>query len=382
MNHQPKRNTSCNSTRIEIDLDALAHNARTLMRALPADGRLMAVVKADAYGHGARQVTRTLWSVGVRHFAVATAEEGIALRRGGLRGEILILGYTDPVWAGRLWRYRLTQTLLDESYAMALDRRGYPVRAHLKIDTGMHRFGIDARDSEAIARVLGCRRLRIRSAFTHLCAADESSVSAIAFTEGQFESLKTVQSMLAESGRLIAIYIKNSAGMLNYGDMLPESMVRAGIALYGAGDTGATLKHPDLRPVMAVRSSIVLLRRIPAGDSVGYGRAWVAQRETTVAVVPLGYADGIPRADGECGGEVLIRGMRYPVIGRVCMDQMMVDVSNLQNPAVGERVTWLGADGGDRITAEEIARRHGTIPYEVLGRLGSRPKRVYLKGQE
>ena len=383
MREQTKKlHASCNSTRIEVDLGALAHNARTLMRALPAGGRLMAVVKANAYSHGARQVTRTLWSVGVRHFAVATAEEGIALRRGGLRGEILVLGYTDPAWAGKLWRYRLTQTLLDESYAMTLDRRGYPVRAHLKIDTGMHRLGIDSHDTEAIARVLGCRHLRIRSAFTHLCVADESSVSAVAFTEGQFEALTSIEPVLAKSGKQVDIYAKNSAGLLNYGDMLPDSTARTGIALYGAGDTGATLKHPDLRPVMAVRSSIVLLRRIPAGDSVGYGRAWVAQRETTVAVVPLGYADGIPRSDGERGGKVLIRGVRCPVIGRVCMDQLMVDVSDLPNPAIGERVTWLGEDGGDRITAEEIARRHGTISYEVLGRLGSRPKRIYLKGKE
>jgi serine/alanine racemase len=384
MQYDPKQNhISCNSTRIEVDLGALAHNARTLMRALPDGGRLMAVVKANAYSHGARQVTRKLWSIGVRHFAVATAEEGIALRRGGLRGEILVLGYTDPAWAGKLWRYRLTQTLLDESYATSLDRRGYPVRAHLKIDTGMHRLGVDAGDKEAIARILGgCRHLRICGAFTHLCVADEPTVSCIAFTEGQLDAVRSIEPLLAESERSIVLYAKNSAGLLNYGDMLPDSMARTGIALYGAGDIAATLKHPDLIPVMSVRSSIVLTRRIPAGDSVGYGRAWTAQRETTVAVVPMGYADGIPRDDGERGGEVLIRGVRCPIIGRVCMDQMMVDVTDLPDPKVGERVTWLGEDGGDRITAEEIGRRHGTISYEVLGRLSSRPKRIYLDGKE
>ena len=374
--------TSCNSTRIEVDLGALAHNARVLMRALPKGGRLMAVVKANAYSHGARRVTRKLYAIGVRHFAVATAEEGIALRRGGLRGEILILGYTDPAWAGKLWRYRLTQTLLDERYAMALDRRGYPVRAHLKIDTGMHRLGIDAHDGETIARVLECRHLRIRGAFTHLCVADESTVSAVAFTEGQFEDLRSIEPILAGSGKSVTLYAKNSAGLLNYGDMLPDSIARTGIALYGAGDMGATLRHPDLIPVMSVRSSVVLTRRIPAGDSVGYGRAWTARRDTTGAIVPMGYADGIPRDDGERGGEVLIRGVRCPVIGRVCMDQMMVDVTDLPQPEVGEQVTWLGEDGGDRITAEEIARRHRTISYEILGRLSNRPKRIYLEGKE
>lgn len=380
MRHKRRQlHTAGNPTRIEVDLGALARNARTLMRELPAGGRLMAVVKADAYGHGARQVTRTLYSLGVRHFAVATAEEGIALRRAGLRGEILVLGYTDPALAGRLWRYRLTQTLIGEDYAVALDRRGYPVRAHLKIDTGMHRLGIDVSDGEAIARTLGCRRLRIRGAFTHLCVSDESTVSAIAFTEGQIEALESVAPLLTAHGRSLPVHAKNSAGLLNYGDLLPGSTVRAGIALYGACDAPATLRHPDLLPVLSVRSAIVLLRRIPAGESVGYGRAWIAPRETLVAVVPMGYADGIPRADGERGGEVLTRGMRCPVIGRVCMDQMTVDVTDLPHPTVGERVTWLGSDGGDRITAEEIARRHNTVSYEVLCRLGGRPKRIFLR---
>lgn len=371
--------TKGNPTRIEVNLEALADNARLLMRELPKGGRLMAVVKADAYGHGARQVTRRLWRVGVRSFAVATAKEGIALRRGGLRGEILILGYTDPAWAGRLWRYRLTQTLIDKDYALALDGRGYPVRAHLKIDTGMHRLGVDVRDSEAIARVLGCRHLRICGAFTHLSAADEATVSAIAFTEGQLESLIALGDLHTARGEVLPFHAKNSAGLLNYGDMEPDGLARVGIALYGACDAMTTLRHPELRPVMAVRSSIVLLRRIPAGESIGYGRAWTAQRDSTVAILPMGYADGIPRDDGECGGEVLVRGRRCPVIGRVCMDQMTVDVTDLPHPTVGERVTWLGDDGAERITAEEIARRHHTVTHEVLCRIGGRPERIFYK---
>ena len=374
--------TKGNPTRVEVNLGALAHNARLLMRALPEGGRLMAVVKADAYGHGARQVARRLWRLGVRSFAVATAKEGIALRRGGLLGEILILGYTDPAWAGKLWRYRLTQTLIDRDYALALDRRGYPIRAHLKIDTGMHRLGVDVRDGEAISRVLGCRHLRIRGAFTHLCVADEATVGAIAFTEGQLESLVALGDLHTVRGRALPLHAKNSAGLLNYSDMEPDDLVRAGIALYGACDASSTLRHPELMPVMSVRSAIVLLRRIPAGESIGYGRSWTASRETTVAVIPMGYADGIPRDDGECGGEVLVRGRRCPVIGRVCMDQMTVDVTDLPHPAVGERVTWLGDDGSERITAEEIAHRHHTVTHEVLCRIGGRPERIYFERKE
>ena len=370
--------TKGNPTRVEVNLGALAHNARLLMRALPEGGRLMAVVKANAYGHGARQVARRLWRIGVRSFAVATAKEGMELRRGGLRGEILILGYTDPAWAGKLWRYRLTQTLIDEDYAMALDRCGYPIRAQLKIDTGMHRLGVDVRDGEAISRVLGCRHLRICGAFTHLCVADGATVSDIAFTEGQLESLVALGDLHTARGRSLQLHAKNSAGLLNYGDMEPDDLARAGIALYGACDAPTTLRHPELMSVMAVRSAIVLLHRIPAGESIGYGRAWRALRDSTIAIVPMGYADGIPRDDGERGGEVIIRGRRCPIIGRVCMDQLTVDVTDLPRPAVGERVTWLGEDGQERITAEEIARRHQTVTHEVLCRIGGRPERIYL----
>ena len=377
-----RRTAGGRPTRIEVDLSALTHNVRVLTQKLPQNCRLMAVVKADAYGLGAVRVTKALRSAGVNHFAVATLEEAVTLRRAGLRGQILILGYTDPARAGTLWRYRLTQTLIDEAYAMALDARGYPVRVHLKIDTGMHRVGVDARDGDAIARVFRCRHLRIEGAFTHLCAADEDSVSAMAFTDTQLELFRDVSRQLEKSGQNPTLHAKNSAGLLNYPDHIPEQLVRVGIALYGAYDASGTLTHPDLRPTVAFRSAIVLLRRVGAGESVGYGRAWVAARDSIVAVIPMGYADGIPRDYGERGGQVLIRGKRCPVIGRVCMDQLMVDVSAMPQVKVGDTVTWIGADGGECITAEEVARVCGTVSYEVLARMTARPERIYFDRKE
>lgn len=378
-----KHKTACGRpTRIEVDLAALRHNARVLMGELPKGCRLMAVVKANAYGLGAPRVAKTLRKVGVRHFAVATLEEGVVLRRAGIRGQILILGYTDPARAGSLWRNRLTQTLIDEHYATALDARGYPIRVHLKIDTGMHRIGVDARDSDAIARIFRCRHLKIEGAFTHLCVADEDTVSAMAFTETQLELFRDVSRQLEKSGQSPTLHAKNSAGILNYPDPMPEQLARAGIALYGAYDAAGSLRHPDLCPTFSYRSAVVLLRRIAAGESVGYGRAWIAPRDSTVAVVPMGYADGIPRDYGERGGQVLIRGKRCPVIGRVCMDQLVVDVSALPQVKVGDTVTWIGADGGDRITVEEVARVCCTVSYEVLARMTARPERIYFDRKE
>lgn len=377
-----KQPASTRGTHLEIDLGALCRNARALEAEMPEGCRLMAVVKAEAYGHGAVRCSQALWSAGVRHFAVATAEEGVALRRGGIGGEILILGYTDPAAARTLWRYRLTQTLVSAGHAAALDAKGYPVRVHVKIDSGMHRLGLDARDPDAIAGIFGCRHLKITGMFSHLCVSDERSGEAVAFTEEQLSRFERVRELLEKSGgaEALTVHVQSSTGLLNYPD-LRYHLVRAGIALYGlrAERRWETRAHPDLLPVMALRSTVALLRQIPAGESVGYARAWRAEEARRVAVVPVGYADGLPRNYAEGGGEVLVRGVRCPVVGRICMDQLMIDVTALGDVAVGDTVTLIGRDGGEEITAEEVAERCGTITNEILSRMGERPARVYTE---
>ena len=367
-------------TRIEVDGDALRRNLRALSAAMPEGCETMAVVKAEAYGHGAVACTRLLWSEGVRRFAVATLEEGIALRRAGLGGEILILGYTAPQEARRLRRYRLTQTLVSVSHAEALEAEGVRLSAHLKIDTGMHRIGVDAADADGIAAVMGLRHVRVTGVFTHLCDADGKSPASVAFTEGQIARFEHVREMLAKSGigQGITLHVQNSAGLLNY-PALRYDAVRIGIALYGiASEEGAeSAAKVALRPVLSLRSEVVLVREIAAGEAVGYGRAWTAEAASRLAVVPIGYADGLPRNYAAGGGEVLVRGVRCPIVGRICMDQLTVDVTALPAVSVGDTVTLIGRDGDEEIRAEEAAARCATITNEWLSRLGGRVKRVY-----
>ena len=380
MRYHKKRADIGRPTRIEVNLGALKHNAQMLEAQLPQGCRLMAVVKAQAYGHGAVRVARALRQIGVRHFAVATMEEGIELRRAKITGEILILGYTAPAAARTLWRYRLTQTLIDADHAVALDTMGYPVRTHLKIDTGMHRIGMDARDPEAIAAVFGCRHIKICGVFTHLCVADESDAESVAFTHLQLNRFEDVCRMLAKSGegQRLTLHACNSAGVMCHAVRPQDRLVRAGIALYGAQYSDKA----NLRPVLSFRSAVVLLRRVAAGEAVGYGHTWRAEKERTIAVVPVGYADGLPRCYGEAGGQVLLRGVRCPIVGRICMDQMTVDVTGIPDVAPGETVTLIGCDGGAQITADEVATACGTISYELLSRLGERPARIYFEGKE
>ena len=377
-----KKSVAGRGTRIEVDLHALRHNVRVLEAEMPEGCRLMAVVKAEAYGHGAVRCSQALWSAGVRHFAVATLEEGIALRRAGLGGEILILGYTDPQAARTLWRYRLTQTLVSAEHAAALDAMGYPVRAHVKIDTGMHRIGVDARDIDAVAGVFGCRHLKITGLFTHLCISDELTDEAAAFTETQIARFESVREMLGKSGvaEKLTVHMQSSTGLLNY-PKLNYHLVRAGIALYGLNsEAGAeTRLHPDLLPTMALRSSVAMVREVADGECVGYACAYRAEGARRVAVVPVGYADGLPRNYAAGGGEVLLRGVRCPIIGRICMDQLMIDVTALSEVAVGDTVTLIGRDSGEEIRAEEVARKCMTITNDLLSRMGERPKRVYLE---
>ncbi len=364
----------------EIDLDAIAHNAAALRACLPESCAMMAVVKADAYGHGAPAVAGRLWREGVRSFAVATLEEGRALRRSGIGGEILILGYTDAARAPELARWRLTQTVADaahgEALARAAGRRALPV--HIAVDTGLHRLGLDARDARAAARLLTLPGLEVRGMFTHLAVSDSLSPESEAFTRAQLAAFASLAGALRTAGVPVPpLHAQASYGILN----LPGvrcALARPGLALYGAcGEEGeATRLAPALRPALALRARVVCVRRVPAGESAGYGCAFTAARETLLAVVSIGYADGFPRAAGEGRASALLRGRRVPIVGRVCMDQLFVDATNA-GAAVGDVVTLIGADGAERVTAEALSAACGTIPNELLCRLGPRVARVY-----
>lgn len=366
----------------EIDLDALVHNARLLQDKLGEHCRLMAVVKADAYGHGAVAAAKALAEQGVDAFAVACLAEGAALRRAGIGGTILVLGYTPPEAAEALARWDLTQTVADEAHARALAAQKLPLAVHLALDTGMHRLGVPAEDREAIGRVRRLPYLRFQGTFSHLCVSDSPAEEDRAYTRSQLERFQTALAWMRTAGYDPgAVHIQASYGILDGPPQTHMAYGRAGIALYGVPSAGpAEGAWRDLRPVLSLRARVVSLRSLPAGQGAGYGLAFRCGRDTRLAVVSIGYADGLLRILSQSGGEVLIRGRRCPMAGRMCMDQLLVDVTELPRVQVGDVATLIGRDGGEEITAGEVAAGCGTITNELLSKLGGRLPAVYRGG--
>ena len=259
---------------IELNTDNLIHNVAELRRILPTGCELMAVLKAEAYGHGAEEVATILSSLGVSAFGVATVDEGIALRECGTEGEILILGYTDPRRADDLERYRLAQALFDLPYAEALNAEGKEVRVHIAIDSGMHRLGIAAEDTEEVRKAFFFPHLHVDGMFTHLCVADSEAKADVAYTEAQIAAFSSLADRLRAEGIAPKLHMQSSYGLVNY-PALRCDYARIGILLYGVDSEHGNIRKTaaDLRPVMSLRSKVIQLRTLPAGASVGYGRA-------------------------------------------------------------------------------------------------------------
>lgn len=357
----------------EVDLAALGHNAQVLRNTLAPGTELMAVVKAEAYGHGGAVTARTLQRAGVRAFAVACLAEGIALRKAGIRGTILILGYTSPEEAPLLTRWHLTQTVADIDHGRALAARGRRVHVHLALDTGMHRLGILAENRKEILEAFRLPNLVVDGVFSHLYVSDSLEAEDVAYTQEQltlfYDTVAWLRTAGYDPGK---VHIQSSYGLWNL-PAQPCDYVRAGIALYGVRSDDAPVQRSlDLRPVLSLRARVASIRTVQAGESAGYGRVFQAEQETKLAVVTIGYADGLPRDLPQRGGQVLIQGRRCPMVGRMCMDQLLVDVSDLSEVAPDDTVTIIGRDGGQVIRAEELAACCGTITNELLSRLGMR----------
>ena len=381
-----KRNDACmkkSRAWIEIDLNNLSHNVNSLNKSLPEKCELMAVVKAQAYGHGAYEVVTHLNQMGVKAFAVATIDEGIELRRYGITGEILILGYTAPIRARELRKYDLIQTLIDYEYACALNEQRYSVKGHLKIDTGMHRLGFECVDIEKIENTFAMKHIEVCGIFTHLCASDSLVEADKCFTRKQVADFYNLIAMLENGGIAIPkIHIQSSYGLLNYPELNCD-YVRVGISLYGVSSAynDETKLHIDLRPVFALKARVILLRDIRKGESVGYSRTFVAERDSRIAILPIGYADGYPR-NLSCGKSyVLISGQKAPVVGRICMDQIAVDVTDIPQVKVGMIATLIGKDGEKEIVASMVAEKAESITNELLSRMGYRLKIVSVNKQ-
>ena len=357
----------------EIDTSALRANARLLAKLAGPKCRLMAVLKADGYGHGSVLCARVLHHAGVRDIAVATLTEGIRLRRAGVRGTILILGYTAPEEAELLVRYRLTQAVVDEDYAMRLASQGWHVHVHVAVDTGMRRIGVKVSDMEAFHRLYRLPCLRFTGLFSHLCAANLADSRSESFTDGQIAAFLGLASRLRREGYPVGqIHLLASAGLLRIAP-LPCDLARPGLALFGVWETQEERKSAlPLRPVLSLHARVASVRTLNPGEHAGYGLAFEAVRPTVIATISIGYGDGLPRRLGENGGAVLIHGTRAPIAGRICMDQLLADVTDIGTVRSGEIVTLIGRDGAETITAEEVAGRCGTITNELLAGLSGR----------
>jgi alanine racemase len=362
----------------EIDLDALAHNTRTLA-ALASPASTCAVLKANAYGHGAVAVASVVLESGASSLAVVCADEGEELRRAGIEAPILILGFSPASEAERIVDLHLTPTVCSMQVALALSRfaseRGHVQKVHVELESGLNRYGLPLDTlvpfAESVRELPG---IEVEGLYTHFAAAEEGDS---AFTRSQFDHL------LKASRRLPWIPVRHSsptAGVLALPDMALD-MVRAGIGLYGyhpAPDCGESI---ELRPVLALKSRIARLVELSEGDTVGYGRAWTAGRGSHVALVMCGYADGLRRAlSGRA--DVLVRGQRAPIAGRIAMDMCMIDVSGVPGVAVDDEVVIIGSQGSERIDADELAAKADTISWEILAGISIRVPRLYLRGGE
>ena len=362
----------------EIHLSALRHNVRTIRSLLPPSVSIFAVVKADAYGHGAVPVARTLREEGARMFGVATVEEGVELRRAGIPDPVVVLGGVDEAQAGEAHEHGLSAALFDLGQIPYLSRlaarSGKPFPVHIKIDTGMGRLGLLRQATRAAIEAIGSwRALRVEGVMTHLSSADGGAEADREYTGMQLsafgEQVPLVRKAFGDGVRAHAL---NSAGILSYRDHVYD-MVRPGITLYGslpAEGIGADL---GLKPVMRLLTRIVSLKELPDGHPVSYGRHYHCEGKRWIAAVPLGYADGYRRTFSNTAS-MSVNGTRVPVAGRVCMDHTMLDVTGVPGVSVGTDVVVMG-EGGP--SPDELANLSGTIPYELLTQVGRRiPRRV------
>ncbi len=369
------------ATAAVVDLDAIDHNLLAVRKRIPSSVEICAVVKADAYGHGAVPVSRTLEARGVEAFGVATVEEGIELREAGIRRPILLLGASSP-GVEILRRYRLTPVIHSEEAAKRLLEEtraasGPPLPVHLKVDTGMGRLGI-LRDRweaivEALARGPG---IRIEGIASHFSSA-ESDPGYTLGQIGRFDAAVEAARRHLGPGRL-RLHIANSAGILNHPSRLYD-LVRPGLVLYGVHPAPGLRERIDLRPAMTFQSRILAVRTLPEGSPISYGRTFRTRRRSRIAVLPVGYADGY-RRDLSNRAHVLVRGVEAPVVGNITMDLTLADVTDIPGAGEGDEVILFGTSPTGNLPAEDLAERVGTIPYEILCGVGRRVPRLYRRG--
>jgi len=357
----------------QINLDNLAHNFFQVQKRVSGQTKILVTVKADAYGHGLICVSRRLESSGVDFLGVASIDEGIKLRQAGIKVPILILGLILKNDILPLFEYNLTTSVCDEELSRALNRKakllGKRLNVHIKVDTGMGRIGVapyDARD--LVKRICGLKHLNVEGIFTHFAFADMNRK----FTFYQIDLFdKLLKKLTSEGIKIPLVHAANSMGILDYKNS-HFNMIRPGLVIYGLYPKGNLAIN--LKPVLSLKTKVVFVKKVPAGSGISYGHDYVTKKATKIATLPIGYGDGYPRNLSN-KAPVLIRGRRFKICGRICMDQIMVDVGNAP-VKVGDEAVLIGKQGKNKITTEELAGLSNTIPYEIICGLGSRIPRV------
>lgn len=362
----------------EIDLRALAHNYRQIVKRIPKETGVLGVVKADAYGHGAVEVSRTLEKLGVAYLGVAFADEGMALRSEGIRTPILVLGGIFPDESEKAVEFHLTPVVFKreslEALSRAAARRRQRVKVHLKVDTGMNRLGVSLGEwYDFLVEVKRFSRIEVEGILSHFAMVEEDGG---AYSAIQWKAFQEALSLARDMGLSYRYaHIANSGNLAAFPSSSAD-LVRPGIMLYGCCPSWTHDASLKLKPVMTWKTRIHFLKAVRPGARVSYGGTFTTERESRIAVLPVGYADGY-RWNLSNRGEVLVRGKRAPVIGRICMDYTLVDVTEVPGVRPGDEVVLIGKQGRERIRAEEVAEKSGTIPYEVLCAVGKRVPRVY-----
>lgn len=364
---------------IEIEGKNIEHNIKEMKKILSSKTKIMAVLKADAYGLGAQEIAKKLNALGIFDFAVATLEEGINLRKSNVIGNILLFGYTPIEFLPLVQEYDLIQSISDYEYAEKIGKLNLKkkLKCHIKIDTGMNRLGEKYNAFYRLKKIYKNQKLEILGTFSHLCTADSKEMEDKQFTEEQINRFNTCIKIIKKQNLFIGnTHLQSSYGTLNYQNFQYD-YVRIGVLLFGIYSSFDFYKSIslNLKPICQVKARITSIKTIEKGETVGYGRTYKVKKKSKIASVSIGYADGYPRLLSNKKAKVLILNQYAEVIGKICMDQIMVDVSNIKNVKIGDIVTIIG--NKPKIKVEEIAKLSDTITPEILSRLGKRLPRIY-----
>ncbi len=366
----------------DVDLDALAHNYKAIKHHIPAGCRFLGVMKADAYGHGAVPMSHALAELGADYLAVSNLEEAVQLRRGGLRLPILILGYTPPMYAENMVYLDLIQEVHSLEYARELNQQlegtNFVLNIHLKLDTGMTRIGFSAYDCrqglQDMVQTANLPHLHAEGIFTHFSVADSKAPDDIVYTKNQYDRFcKALEALDADGVHPEVRHCCNSGATLLHREFAMD-MVRPGILTYGIHPSEDTRDILEVKPVLSLSTTIGQIRTVPAGADVSYGRTYTTETQQRLAVLSMGYADGLSRRLSNCA-KFLICGKLAPVVGRICMDLCIVDITDIPEAKVGDEVTVIGAG----LPCDVMARQLDTIPYEILCGINKRIPRIYLQ---